>query len=244
MEVKTILWREYIFFKRRFWKITSAALVSPILYLIAFGWGLGGELVVEGHSYLAFIMPGVIALTTMRQSFNSISMRVSVSRLHEKSFEYYLISPTRMSLLTLGHVIAGALRGMYTGIVILIIAWVAGIPMDMSFNFFLIMLLNSLMFSSLGFFAAMAIDTHYDLNRFTTFVINPMSFLCGTFFSLRKMPYLLRMVIEILPFTHSVRAIRSVALNNRVEYFSILLMIFFTAAFYMMSVKACYKEAE
>ncbi len=106
------------------------------------------------------------------------------------------------------------------------------------------MMLNSLMFASLGFFAAMIIDTHYDLNRFTTFVINPMSFLCGTFFSLRKLPYILRIIIEAFPLTHSVRAIRSLALNNRVEYFSMLIMLLFTCAFYAMSVKACYKEAE
>jgi len=244
MEVKTILWREYTFFKRRFWKITTAALMGPILYLIAFGWGLGGDLVVEGHDYLTFIIPGVIAMTTMRQSYSSISMRVSVSRLHEKSFEYYLISPTRMSLLTLGHVIAGALRGMYSGVIIVAIAWIVRIPINMSFNFILIMLLNSLMFSSLGFYAAMAIDTHYDLNRFATFIINPMSFLCGTFFSLRKMPFILRSIIEIFPLTHSVRAIRSLALNNRVEYFSMLVMFIFALAFYTLSVKSCYKEAE
>lgn len=244
MEIKTILWREYTFFKRRFWKITSAALMGPILYLIAFGWGLGGDLVVEGHDYLTFIIPGVIAMTTMRQSYSSISMRVSVSRLHEKSFEYYLISPTRMPLLTLGHVLAGAMRGMYTGMIIVLMAWLVGIPLHLSFNFLVIMFLNSLMFASLGFFAAMVIDTHYDLNRFATFVINPMSFLCGTFFSLRKMPYLLRAIIELFPLTHSVRAMRSLALNYRVEYFSMLIMALFAVAFYTMSVKACYKEAE
>ncbi|MCG8483391.1 MAG: ABC transporter permease [Clostridia bacterium] len=242
MEVITVLWREYIFFKKRFWKITSSLIVSPLLYMIAFGWGLGEGIVVEGNDYMNYIMPGIIALTTMRSSFTAISMRISVSRLHEKSFEYYLVSPTNMHLLTLGNLLAGTLRGVYAAVIIIIISFMFGIVIKINLLFFIICFLNSLLFSALGFYAAMMIDTHYDLNRFTSFIINPMVFLCGTFFSLSKMPFTIRKLIELLPLTHSTRALRAIALNGNIEILSIFVMMIYILALYLLCVRACYRE--
>lgn len=242
MEVMTILWREFVFFKRRFFKITSALAVSPILYLVAFGWGMGEYLRVEGLSYLAYILPGVIALTSMRSSYGAISMRVSVSRLHEKSFEYYLMSPTRLSLLTLGHIIAGGLRGMYAVFIVVLISLVFRVQIIINLSFVIVCFLNCILFSALGFFAAMMINTHYDMNRFTSFVITPMSFLCGTFFSLKRLPLLVKGFIEVLPLTHSTRLLRAIGFNRRVDPFSILVLIVYIILLYLLCVKACYEE--
>ena len=78
MEVFAVLWREFIFFKRRFWKITTSAIMTPLLYLIAFGWGLGKDIVIEGATYMHFVMPGIIALSTMNTSFNAVAIRLSL----------------------------------------------------------------------------------------------------------------------------------------------------------------------
>ena len=80
MEVFTVLWREFIFFKRRFLKITISAIMTPLLYLIAFGWGLGKDIVIEGATYMHFVIPGIIALTTMNTSFNAVSVRINISK--------------------------------------------------------------------------------------------------------------------------------------------------------------------
>ncbi|RKD21419.1 ABC-type polysaccharide/polyol phosphate export permease [Caminicella sporogenes DSM 14501] len=242
MEIMTILWREWIFFKRRFWKITSALIVTPLLYLVTFGFGVGSSVTVEGKSYLFYILPGIIALTTMRASYSAISMRISVSRLHEKSFEMYLISPTRMYMLTLGHVLAGAFRGMYSAFLIIATVALFGIFININFLFILTCFINSLMFACLGFLAAMIIDTHYDMNRFTSFVITPMAFLCGTFFSLGRMPYLLRSFIELLPLTHSTRLLRAITYGYKIEGFSFLVIITYTIIFYVLSVRICFEE--
>lgn len=242
MELTTILWREWIFFKRRFWKITSALIITPILYLITFGWGLGDIITIEGKPYLFYILPGIIALTTMRASYGATSMRISVSRLHEKSFEIYLISPTKMYLLTLGHVLAGALRGMYVAMLIILFTVLFGIQTNINILFIIICFINSVMFASLGFLAAMVIDTHYDMNRFTSFLITPMSFLCGTFFSIARMPYILRSFIEILPLTHSTRLLRAITFGNKVEGFSVLVILIYTIIFYVLSIRICYEE--
>lgn len=241
-EIQTVLWREWVFFRRRFWKITSSLIVSPILYMVAFGWGIGQGISVDGMSYMYYIVPGIIALTSMRAAYGAISMRISVTRLHEQSFEAYLSAPVSMAGLTMGHILAGGLRGSYAGLVILAVSYACGVWITVTPLFICVLLLNSLLFSALGFFAAMMIDTHYDMNRFSSFVITPMAFLCGTFFSLKKLPWFVRDVIEWLPLTHSTRLIRAIAMNGRVEEFSVLVLLIYVAIFTALSIRACYEE--
>ncbi|MCT4606032.1 MAG: ABC transporter permease [Marinisporobacter sp.] len=242
MEVLTILWREFSFFKKRAFKITSSAVITPLLYLLAFGWGLGSDVSVEGYSYLHYIIPGIIAMSTMHTSFNAVSIRISVARLHEKSFEYYLTAPVNMYLLTLGYVIAGALRGFYAGCIILLVSYLFGAHIHITFSFLLICFLNSMLFAAFGYFAAMVINTHYDMNRFTSFVITPMTFLCGTFFSLDKMPYIVKKIIEVLPLTHAIMGLRNIALKGITNYFSIFILLIYFVALYALGVYASYRE--
>lgn len=196
----------------------------------------------EGKPYLYYILPGVISLTVMRASYSAISMRISVARLHEKSFENYIITPTNMYLLTTGHILAGALRGLYAGFLIILIVAIFAIFININFLFVLTLFINSIMFASLGFIAAMMIETHYDMNRFTSFVITPMTFLCGTFFSVGRMPHILRSFIELLPLTHTTRVIRSISFGLKADGFSLLIMMVYTAIFFVLSVKISYEE--
>lgn len=244
MEVMTILWREFIFFKRRFAKITSSAIMSPLLYLIAFGWGLGHNVVIEGHNYMYFIIPGIIALSTMNTSFNAVSIRINISKIHEKSFEYYLTSPVNIYLLTLGQILAGAFRGMYAAVIILIISYLFRVYIKINLAFIIVCLLNSLLFSAFGYFAAMVIKSHYDMNRFTTFVIVPMTFLCGTFFSLNRMPEAVKLLINLLPLTHATQSLRSIALKGELSVLSIFVLALYFIAFYFLGVAASFREIE
>ncbi|WP_053956455.1 ABC transporter permease [Inediibacterium massiliense] len=242
MEILTILWREFVFFKKRAFKITSAAVITPLLYLLAFGWGLGSNVSIEGFSYLHYIIPGVIAMSTMHTSFNAVSLRISVARLHEKSFEYYMTAPVNMCLLTLGYVLSGALRGMYAGLIILIVSYMFGAYIHISFSFLFICFLNSMLFAAFGYFAAMIINTHYDMNRFTSFIITPMTFLCGTFFSLQKMPHIIRGFINLLPLTHAISGLRNIALKGESSLFSIMILSLYFIVFYALGVYTSYRE--
>ena len=176
MEITTILWREWLFLKRRFWRVTFSQMVSPLLYFVTFGMGLGRVMEMDGRPYLYYLIPGLLAMTTMRNSYTSVSTRISVMRLHEKSFECYLYSPTRMYLLAMGHIFAGALRGMYSGVFIVLLGIVSGARLSMNGWLLTAVILNSLIFSALGFLAAMMMESHYDMNNFTNIVITPMSF--------------------------------------------------------------------
>lgn len=242
MEITTVLWREFIFFKRRFFKITASALINPLLYLIAFGWGLGRDIQIEGATYMHFVIPGIIALTTMNTSFSAISTRINISKIHEKSFEFYLTSPVNMYLLTMGHVIAGALRGMYAAFLILIISYVFGIHIRINLAFILICFLNSFLFAAFGYGAALSIDSHYDMSRFTVYIMTPMSFLCGTFFSLDSLPFWAKTFINILPLTHASVSLRNIVINGKFNHTSIIILLIYSIAFYFFGAAMSYRE--
>lgn len=239
MEITTILWREWLFFKSRMLKITVSQAVTPLLYLVTFGIGLGQVVSIDGKPYLFYLIPGVLAMTTMRGSYTAVSTRISVMRLHEKSFECYFYSPTKISLLAFGHIISGALRGIYAGLFVVIAGLVANSGIVINGWFVIAVTINSLLFSALGFLAAMLIETHYDMNNFTNIVITPMSFLCGTFFSLDTVPVYLKVIIECMPLTHTTRLIRGIALGDGVNFVSMLVAVVFVAVLSALCIWSC-----
>ena len=241
MEITTILWREWLFLKRRFWRITFSQMVSPLLYFVTFGIGLGRMIDSGGQPYLHYLIPGLLSMTTMRNSYTSVSTRISVMRLHEKSFESYFYSPTRMYLLATGHILAGALRGLYSGIFILILGFVSGAGLSLNGWLLLAVTLNALIFSALGFFAAMIIESHYDMNNFTNIVITPMSFLCGTFFSLDGIPEALKWLVNVMPLTHTTRLIRQLSFGGGVNWTSMAVAVLFVIVLWACSVRECYR---
>lgn len=70
--IVTVLWEKWVDFKYEWKRITIAALVSPMLYMIALGWGLGSTSAVTDRPYIDFLVPGILALTTMNTSFSAV----------------------------------------------------------------------------------------------------------------------------------------------------------------------------
>lgn len=242
MEIATVLWREYLFFKRRIGRITSSAIMSPVLYLIAFGWGLGKDVVVEGASYMHFLIPGLIAMTTMNTGFNAVSSRIITSKLYERSFEYYLTSPISMPLMSFGYILSGALRGIYASILIILVSLLFGVTIKVNFSFLIICFLNSFVFSALGYAASLSIESHYDMGRFNTYIMTPMSFLCGTFFSPENLPGAVKAIVGILPLSHASASLRSIVLNGSFSYSSILVLTVYALLLYIIGIYMSYRE--
>ena len=92
--ISTVLWEKWVEFKFEWRKITATALVSPLLYMSALGWGLGSSSAVTDRPYIDFLVPGIIALTTMNTSFSAVGQPLNVQRLYERSFDQIIISPT------------------------------------------------------------------------------------------------------------------------------------------------------
>lgn len=87
MAILTVIWEKWVEFKHEWVKITISSLISPLLYLLTFGLGIGTFITTGDRPYLQFLIPGIIALTTMNSSFNAVGMSLNVQRLYEHSFD-------------------------------------------------------------------------------------------------------------------------------------------------------------
>ena len=229
--IVTVLWEKWVEFKFEWKKITASALVSPMLYMIALGWGLGATSSVTDRPYIDFLVPGIIALSTMNNSFSAVGQPLNVQRLFERSFDQILISPTPMPAYIVGQMLGGALRGMYSGLLILLLSAPFGANIQLSPAFFLVMLLNGMTFAALGILAAIVAGSHGDIARFSTFFILPMTFLCNTFFPLERVPGIVQLLISILPLTHASSSLRAMAYGDTPNILSILILSFYAAVF-------------
>lgn len=136
-----------------------------------------------------FLIPGVVSLTTMNGSFNAIAQNLNVQRLYEKAFDQVIISPTPLWQFIAGQILAGALRGLYAGGIILFLVW----PIETGLVFngisILILFLNGAVFSALGIVVSFLARNHADVPRFSNYFIMPMAYLCNTFFSTDRIPH-------------------------------------------------------
>ena len=231
----TVLWEKWVEFKFEWKKITASALVSPMLYMIALGWGLGSTSSVTDRPYIDFLVPGIIALSTMNNSFSAVGQPLNVQRLFERSFDQIIISPTPMPAYIFGQMLGGALRGMYSGLLILLLSIPFGASIQLSPAFFLIMLLNGMTFAALGILSAIVASSHGDIARFSTFFILPMTFLCNTFFPLEKVPNFIQVLISILPLTHASSSLRAMAYGSAPNVWSLLILAGYAAIFMVVA---------
>ena len=234
MGILTVLWEKWVEFRRDFYKITLAAMIAPLLYILVFGLGI--QTMSHGQSYLNFLIPGVVALTTMNGSFNAIAQNLNVQRLYEKAFDQVMISPTPLWQFIAGQVIGGSLRGLYAGMVIILLVLPIGTGLCFNGWSFLLMFLNGAVFSTIGVVVSFYAKNHADVPRFSNYVIMPMAYLCNTFFSSQGMPSGIRQFVEYLPLSQTSAALRSIANHEAFSYTSIEILLLYLCSSFLVPV--------
>jgi ABC-type polysaccharide/polyol phosphate export permease len=240
MGIITILWEKWREFIRDFSRITLAAMIAPLMYLIVFGWGI--RTTMNGQPYLYYLIPGVVSLTTMNGSFNAIAQNLNVQRLYEKAFDQVIISPTPLWQFIAGQILAGSLRGLYAGGIIMFL--VLPVKTGLVFNLMsiLILALNGAVFSSLGIVVSFLARNHADVPRFSNYFIMPMAYLCNTFFSTDNIPHGAREVIALLPLSQTSRMVRSIAFDEQPNYQGILVLLAYLIIFTAIGLHFVYKK--
>lgn len=228
-DICTVFWRDWVVLNRRLAKFILSRMISPVLYLVAFGWGLGRGISVNGGSYLDFILPGIMALNAMNISFSAVGSPLNMSRLYHKTLEEYLIAPVSPVSFVTGKVLAGALRGLISCTVIFVLAYLFGARLTVSVWFLLTLALTCLLFAAMGLVAAMLINSHEDMANFSTYVLLPMSFLCATFFATDRLPLALRWFIDLLPLTHATYALRAIGGGADTPWLSVSVLTLYAA---------------
>jgi ABC-2 type transport system permease protein len=234
-----IYYRELLILRKRFFRQLASMSVSPLLYLVAFGLGMGRDVRVEGHSYLEFLIPGLVAMSSMVQAF-AIASEINIARFYWHIFEEFQAAPIRNIAYVTGEVLAGLTRALFSVLIILFIAFLSGITLSYNLYFWLAVMLNSFVFASLAVGLAMLVRSHSDQALLTNFFITPMAFLGGTFFPVDRMPGWVQHILHFLPLTHASRAIRAAAFNEPPDVSSYLLLavlgtVLFVLAFHWVN---------
>lgn len=240
MGIITVLWEKWTEFRRDFYKITLSAMISPVMYLIVFSLGI--KVTTNGEPYLNFLIPGVVAMSTMTGSFGAVAQNMSVQRLYEKALDQVMVSPTPLWQFILGQIIGGSLRGMYAGGIIMLLT--APIHTGLIWNgwTFLIMFLNGMVFSTIALALSFLATTYNDAPKYNAYIIVPMSFLCNTFFSMDNMPAGFRQFIAVLPLSQASEMIRSISIGGGPTVFGFFILFLYLAVFSAISFLFIYKK--
>ena len=230
-------WREFL---RDFYKITMSAMISPLMYLIVFGFGI--QTTSHGEPYMNFLIPGIVAMSTMTGSFSAIAQNMSVQRLYEKALDQVMMSPTPLWQFITGQVIGGSLRGLYAGIVILILTWPIRTGLIFNALSIFIMFLNGAVFATIGLVLSFLSKSYNDTPRYTSYIIMPMSFLCNTFFSTEQMPSGFRQVIDLLPLSQASGMIRAISAGQDPRMRGFVILFAYLIIFSLISMGFIYKK--
>ncbi|MCL2296456.1 MAG: ABC transporter permease [Methanomassiliicoccaceae archaeon] len=238
-ETYYVMWGDLKFMRHNALNILVSSIMGPLLYLLAFGFGLGQGLgvEVEGLPYIAFIIPGIAALTSLSASFSAVSARLNTQRLYYRSLDEILMCPISISSIVFGKSMQGVIRGIISSSIIFAMG-LAMAPEHLHFTFLyaVSIVLSCFTFSFLGVSAALLANTHQAMATFSNLIILPMTFLCGTFFSVNSLPSVFQAVLFALPLTHSSVTARASALGWDFPWASLLVLLCFCIAFFVLNV--------
>lgn len=240
MGIVTVLWEKWAEFKRDFYKITLSAMISPLLYLIVFGMGI--KTTSHGEPYINFLIPGLIAMSTMTGSFGAVAQNMSVQRLYEKALDQIMVSPTPLWQFITGQIIGGSLRGIYSAAMILLLTFPLKTGLVWNGWSLLVMFLNGTVFATIALTLSFMAKSYTDAPRYTSFIIVPMSFLCNTFFSTDDMPNGFRQFISVLPLSKASEMLRSISRGEGFELSGIIILIIYLIVFSLISMNFIYKK--
>ena len=191
----------------------AQSIVSPVistaLYFVVFGAAIGGRITqIEGVNYGSFIVPGLIMLTLLTQSVMNASFGIYFPRFVGSIYEL-LSAPISYLEIALGFVGAAATKSIVLGVVILGTS-VLFVPLHIAHPFWMIgfMVLTSVTFSLLGFIIGIWADGFEKLQIVPLLIVQPLTFLGGTFYSIHVLPPLWQKIALINPVVYLVSGFR------------------------------------
>ena len=195
---------------RKVWMQTVLApVVTALLYLLVFGHVLEGRVeVFPGVSYTAFLIPGLLMMTVIQNAFANTSSSLIQSKVMG-SIVFVLLPPFSALEMYLAFVGAAVMRGLAVGIgVFLLAVFYVQVPID---NFLVIIafaILGSYVMASLGLIAGMWAEKFDQIAAFQSFLIVPLTFLSGVFYSIKSLPPFWYQLSKANPFFYMIDGFR------------------------------------
>lgn len=170
----------------RIWSQTLLpSVVTTTLYFLIFGSFIGQRIGnVEGHSYIEFIIPGLIMMSTLTNAYSNVSSSVFGAKF-QRNIDELLVSPLSPTVILSGWVSGGIIRGILVGFLVTCVSlFFSGIPMSHPFLVAATLLLTATSFSLMGFLNALFARKFDDIAIIPTFVLTPLTYLGGVFYSI------------------------------------------------------------
>lgn len=233
MEWYPIYLREMLLFRRKLFKLgyLFSAMAIPVIYLIAFGLGLGRNVQMGKGNYLDFLIPGLVAMSSMSNSYSWVASSLNLNRLYFKTFQIFVQAPIRPSSVMIGEVLSGMTKGLFASFLTLTAGLLSSARFSVSPLFMTTLLLNCFLFASLGIITGMITKSHEDTSTYSNFLILPMSFFSGTFFPVTEVPLVIKSIIYLMPLTHTNILLRKATLDPEGLVSFIALLVYASAFF-------------
>ncbi len=206
---KTILIKEILRFMRIWVQTVVPAAVTMGLYFIIFGNLIGSQLAdVAGYSYMDYIVPGIILMAIINNAYANV-----VSSFYMSKFAHFieemLVSPMPNYLILAGYLAGGVARGLVVGMVVTVVA-LFFTPMHIHNVWVLIavVFLTAVLFALGGFINAIYAKTFDDISIIPTFVLTPLTYLGGIFYSIDMLPGFWQKVSLVNPILYMINAMR------------------------------------
>ncbi len=198
--LQTLLSKEIL----RFMRIWSQTLLPPAitmcLYFIIFGKFIGSQIQhIDGYAYIQYIVPGLVMMSVMTNAYANTASSFFLTKFN-KSIEEMLVSPMSNFVTLIGFMLGGALRGILVGIIVILISLLfTHIPVMHPFTVFFMAVLAAMMFSLGGLINAIYAKRFDDISFIPTFVLTPLTYLGGVFYSVDQLPPLWRSISMFNP---------------------------------------------
>lgn len=190
----TLWWKKEVL---RFLRIWSQTLLPPAitmsLYFIIFGKFIGSQISpIHGFRYIQYIAPGLIFMSIITNAYSNTAASFFTSKFN-KSIEEMIIAPMPNVIILLGFTLGGTLRGILTGLIVIVITlFFTHIPLHQPFFIMLMSFLSAVLFSLAGLINGIYAKRFDDISFIPTFVLTPLTYLGGIFFSLSQLPFFWR----------------------------------------------------
>ncbi len=189
-------------------------MISSLLYIVVFGRFIGSQISeVNGFSYIEFLIPGVIMMSVITNSYFNSSLSILISKFFNNLTEV-LTAPLSYFEMVLALTLGGIMRGLVVGVFTLLVSFLF-IPIKLFdilvFGYFLFFV--SLIFSSIGVMMGLWAKTFDHLETFSSFVLTPLTFLGGVFYSINMLPDLLKTLSMFNPLLFMINGMRYGALG-------------------------------
>ena len=206
---RTLVYKETL----RFWKVATQTVAAPILtamlYLLIFGHVLEGRVTVySGVNYTAFLIPGLVMMSVLQNAFANSSSSLIQSKI-TGNLVFVLLTPLSHWEIFSAYVIAAMVRGIAVGFgVFVVTAWFAHLSFTAPLWIVVFALLGAAILGTMGLIAGIWAEKFAQLAAFQNFLIMPLTFLSGVFYSIHSLPPFWLTISHLNPFFYMIDGFR------------------------------------